>query len=188
VVAIYYLRLASAILFGVVGQIALKSNAGRFADRGGESELCSTREGSVSLTTSESRALAGAHVMITGGIGLIGSALARRLVALGAEVLLIDSMVSETGGNFANIANIRDRLRVNIADIRRAEPRDRRARAQCWREAPYTLLALAEALVRANGDGHFERREFPDKRKHVDSGDFVTDDRRFRELTGCRPG
>jgi hypothetical protein len=51
-------------------------------------------------------------------LGLIGSAIARRLVALGAEVLLIDSMIPEYGGNLANIADIRDRVLVNIADIR----------------------------------------------------------------------
>jgi nucleoside-diphosphate-sugar epimerase len=56
--------------------------------------------------------------VITGGLGLIGSAIARRLVALGAEVLLVDSMIPEYGGNPANIANIRDRVSVNIADIR----------------------------------------------------------------------
>jgi nucleoside-diphosphate-sugar epimerase len=297
-----------------------------------------------------------ARVLITGGVGLIGSALARRLVALGAEILLVDSMVPEAGGNFANIADIRDRLRVNIADIRDREalrhllagqdflfdlaaqtshldsmnapehdlaincvaqlqllelcravapeitivhagtrqiygrpqylpvdeahplrPADvngvnkmageayhllfhdvyglntrslrltnvygpgmrikdarqnflgiwlRRvlegAPFELWGgeqrrellyvadaveafliaalsretaglalnvggEAPYTLLALAEALVRANGGGHFERREFPDERKRIDIGDFVTDDRRFRELTGWAP-
>src|SRR5947208_13259381 len=66
-------------------------------------------------------AFRGAGVMITGGLGLIGSALARRLVALGAEVLLVDSMVSEAGGNIANIADIGDRVRVNIADIRDRE-------------------------------------------------------------------
>jgi UDP-glucose 4-epimerase len=52
---------------------------------------------------------------------------------------------------------------------------------------PYTLLALAEALIRANGGGNFERREFPEERKKIDIGDFVTDDRRFRELTGWTP-
>src|SRR5215469_1825785 len=51
-------------------------------------------------------------------MGFIGSALARRLVALGAEVLLVDSMIPEYGGNPANIADIRDRVSVNIADIR----------------------------------------------------------------------
>src|SRR5947208_14051732 len=56
--------------------------------------------------------------MITGGVGLIGSALARRLVALGAEVLLVDGMVAEARANLANIADIRERVRVNIADVR----------------------------------------------------------------------
>jgi UDP-glucose 4-epimerase len=54
-------------------------------------------------------------------------------------------------------------------------------------ETPYSLLALAEALVRVNGGGRFERREFPEERKRIDIGDFVTDDRRFRELTGWAP-
>jgi len=56
--------------------------------------------------------------MITGGVGLIGSALARRLVDLGAEVLLVDSMIPEYGGNLINIADIAGRVRLNIADIR----------------------------------------------------------------------
>jgi UDP-glucose 4-epimerase len=60
----------------------------------------------------------GARVAITGGLGFIGSAIARRLVAIGAEVLLIDSMASEYGGNLANIVDIHDRVTVNIADIR----------------------------------------------------------------------
>jgi len=52
---------------------------------------------------------------------------------------------------------------------------------------PYTLFALAEALIRANGGGGFEQREFPADRKRIDIGDFVTDDRRFRALTGWAP-
>lgn len=303
----------------------------------------------------------GARVLITGGVGLIGSALARRLAGLGAELVLLDSMVAEGGANPANIADIanlidRGRVRVNIADIRdtaalrhllagqdflfdlagqtshldsmnapehdlavncaaqlrlleacrevasritivhagtrqiygrpRYLPVDeahplrppdvngvnkmageayhlmfhdvygidtrslrltnvygpgmrikdarqnflgiwlRRALEgesfEVWGgeqrrellyvddavqaflcaaltpqtaglalnvggEAPYTLLALAETLVRLNRGGRFERREFPDERKRIDIGDFVTDDRRFRELTGWAP-
>jgi UDP-glucose 4-epimerase len=60
----------------------------------------------------------GARVAITGGVGLIGSALARRLVALGAEIVLIDSMIAEAGANVGNIADISGKVRVNIADIR----------------------------------------------------------------------
>jgi UDP-glucose 4-epimerase len=309
-------------------------------------------------TTSDPRfaAFRGAHVMITGGVGLIGSALARRLVPFGAELLLVDSMVPEAGGNLANIADISERVQLAIADIRdtaalrrllagqdflfdlagqtshldsmnapehdlavnctaqlqtlelcrelvpgvtivhagtrqiygrprylpvdEAHPlrptdvngvnkmageayhllfhdaygidtrslrltnvygpgmRIKDARQnflgiwlrrtlegepfEVWGgeqrrellyvedaveafllaalcretaglalnvggEAPYTLLALAEALVRANGGGRFEHREFPEERKKIDIGDFVTEDRCFRELTGWAP-
>ena len=301
-------------------------------------------------------AFRGAHVMITGGVGLIGSALARRLVALGAELLLVDSMVPEAGGNFANIADISERVQVAIADIRdtaalrdllagqdflfdlagqtshldsmnapehdlavnctaqlqllelcravvprvtivhagtrqiygrprylpvdeehQLRPADvngvnkmageayhllfhdvygidtrslrltnvygpgmrikdsrqnflgiwlRRAldgaAFEVWggeqrrdllfvddaveaflcaalsRDTaglalnvgggePYTLLGLAEALIRANGGGAFEHREFPAERKAIDIGDFISDDRHFRTLTGWAP-
>lgn len=60
----------------------------------------------------------GTKVIITGGLGLIGSALARQLVRLGADVTLVDSLIPEFGGNPANIADIQDRVRVNISDIR----------------------------------------------------------------------
>ena len=72
------------------------------------------------ISDSRFAAFRGARVMVTGGVGLIGSALARRLVGLDAEVLLVDGMIPEGGGNFANIADISDRVRVNIADIRDA--------------------------------------------------------------------
>ncbi len=305
---------------------------------------------------SQLAAFGGAHVLVTGGVGLIGAALARRLVGLGAQVVLIDSMVPEAGGNLANIEGISGHVRLNIADIRDAaalhhllagqdflfdlagqtshldsmnapehdlavncaaqlrllelcrevapgvtivhagtrqiygrprylpvdeahplRPSDvngvnkmageayhllfhdaygintrslrltnvygpgmrikdarqnflgiwlRRALEgaafEVWggeqrREllyvddaveaflcaalnpdiaghalnvggaAPYTLLALAEALVRANGAGSFVRRDFPEERRRIDIGDFVTDDARFRALTGWAP-
>src|SRR5262245_63853439 len=56
--------------------------------------------------------------MITGGLGFIGSNLARRLVELGADVLLVDSLIPDYGGNLFNIDGIADRLTVNIADVR----------------------------------------------------------------------
>jgi len=61
---------------------------------------------------------AGRRVMITGGLGFIGSNLARRLVDLGADVLIVDSLLPDYGGNVFNIADIKDRIRVNIADVR----------------------------------------------------------------------
>lgn len=61
---------------------------------------------------------AGKRVLITGGLGFIGSNLGRRLVDLGAQVLLVDSLIPDYGGNWFNIAGYEDRLRVNIADVR----------------------------------------------------------------------
>jgi UDP-glucose 4-epimerase len=60
----------------------------------------------------------GAKVLITGGLGFIGSNLARRLVELGAVVTLVDSLVPEYGGNRFNIHGLEDRVRVNISDVR----------------------------------------------------------------------
>jgi len=60
----------------------------------------------------------GAKVLITGGVGFIGSNLARRLVDLGAKVTLIDSLIPEYGGNLFNIHDIRERVSVNITDVR----------------------------------------------------------------------
>ncbi len=60
----------------------------------------------------------GKRTLITGGLGFIGSNLARRLVELEAEVLLVDSLIPDYGGNLFNIAGIEDEVRVNIADVR----------------------------------------------------------------------
>jgi UDP-glucose 4-epimerase len=60
----------------------------------------------------------GRRVMITGGLGFIGSNLARQLVPLGANVLLVDSLIPDYGGNLFNIDGIEDAVRVNVADVR----------------------------------------------------------------------
>lgn len=57
-------------------------------------------------------------VLITGGLGFIGSNLARRLADLGAVVTVIDSLIPEYGGKQFNLADYADRVRVNIADVR----------------------------------------------------------------------
>lgn len=62
--------------------------------------------------------LEGARILVTGGLGFIGSNLAHRLVAEGAAVTLVDSLVPEYGGNPFNVADIADRVTVNIADVR----------------------------------------------------------------------
>jgi UDP-glucose 4-epimerase len=58
------------------------------------------------------------NALITGGLGFIGSNLARKLVDLGASVTLVDSMIPEYGGNLFNISGIEDRVHVNISDVR----------------------------------------------------------------------
>jgi UDP-glucose 4-epimerase len=61
---------------------------------------------------------AGKAILITGGLGFIGSNLARRLVGLGAKVTLVDSLIPEYGGNRFNVAGLEDKLSINISDVR----------------------------------------------------------------------
>ncbi len=63
----------------------------------------------------------GRPVLVTGGLGFIGSNLAHHLVALGADVLLVDSLIPDYGGNRFNIAGIEDRVRLSPADLRQRE-------------------------------------------------------------------
>lgn len=58
------------------------------------------------------------RVLITGGLGFIGSNLARKLVDIGAHVMLVDSLIPVYGGNLFNIADIKDRVNCNISDVR----------------------------------------------------------------------
>jgi UDP-glucose 4-epimerase len=62
--------------------------------------------------------LAGKKVLITGGLGFIGSNLAIRLVREGARVSLCDAMIEGYGGNFANIREVRSEVEAHIADVR----------------------------------------------------------------------
>jgi dTDP-glucose 4,6-dehydratase/UDP-glucose 4-epimerase len=60
----------------------------------------------------------GKSVLVTGGMGFIGSNLARELVSLGAEVTIVDSLIPEYGGNLFNVADFRDRVSINVCDVR----------------------------------------------------------------------
>ncbi len=58
------------------------------------------------------------NALITGGLGFIGSNLAHRLVNLGAKVTIVDSLIWAYGGNIFNVEDIKDRIKINIGDIR----------------------------------------------------------------------
>ena len=58
------------------------------------------------------------NILITGGLGFIGSNLAYRLVNLGANVTLVDSLIPEYGGNLFNIVNFQEKIKINISDVR----------------------------------------------------------------------
>lgn len=60
----------------------------------------------------------GREALVTGGLGFIGSNLARRLALLGARVTIVDSLIPEYGGNLFNIREFVDRVTVNISDVR----------------------------------------------------------------------
>ena len=60
----------------------------------------------------------GKKVLITGGLGFIGSALANELVEGGALVTILDSLIPEFGGNMHNIEPILSKVTVNISDMR----------------------------------------------------------------------
>ena len=65
------------------------------------------------------------RILVTGGMGFIGSSLARRLVSDGAQVTLCDAMIDGYGGNPANIAELRGRVEVDASDVRDAAAMER---------------------------------------------------------------
>jgi UDP-glucose 4-epimerase len=58
------------------------------------------------------------NVLITGGLGFVGSNLAIRLAGEGARVTLVDAMLPLYGGNLFNINPVKDLVKVNVSDIR----------------------------------------------------------------------
>jgi UDP-glucose 4-epimerase len=61
---------------------------------------------------------AGRDVLVTGGLGFLGSNLCRGLAAQGARVTVVDALLPECGGNLWNIHGIEDRLTVHLTDVR----------------------------------------------------------------------
>jgi UDP-glucose 4-epimerase len=60
----------------------------------------------------------GRRVLVTGGLGFIGSNLCRALADLGASVVAVDSLLPDYGGNLFNLDGYEDRVRINVADVR----------------------------------------------------------------------
>jgi len=75
--------------------------------------MLSTQNNTMNIDT-----FGGKRVLITGGAGFIGSNLAERLVTLGARITLVDSLIPNFGGNLFNIESIRDKVVLNITDVR----------------------------------------------------------------------
>jgi len=65
--------------------------------------------------------LAGKKILITGGLGMIGSTIANKLVGYGAEVTILDSLIQPYGGNFFNVEEVKNKQKINISDIRDKE-------------------------------------------------------------------
>ena len=84
-------------------------------------------------------AFKGKRVLITGGLGFIGSSLAIRLAGLGARVLIADALLDEYGGNLFNIDPVKDRVVVNVCDIR-----DPHAMKYVTRGQDYVFLCAAQ--------------------------------------------
>jgi UDP-glucose 4-epimerase len=75
----------------------------------------------MTLPEAAAEELAGKAVLITGGLGFIGSNLARALVDLGCRVRLVDSLIPTHGGSLHNVAGIEDRVHIDRFDIRDLE-------------------------------------------------------------------
>ena len=83
-------------------------------------EIGYTKKGTFSLITEQQigKFYKGKKILITGGLGFIGSNLAHRLISFGSLVTIVDSLIPAYGGNLFNIKGIEDKVKVNIADVR----------------------------------------------------------------------
>ena len=65
-----------------------------------------------------SRNISNKKILITGGLGFIGSNLTRRLVDQGNTITVVDSLIPEYGGNLRNLHDIKDKITVSLSDVR----------------------------------------------------------------------
>ena len=123
-------------------------------------------------------------VLITGGLGFIGSNLARRLVDLGAQVTVVDSLISDYGGNRFNLAGYEERLHINIADVR--DPYSMRALVQGHLDGVLPRLVQLGRLppVHRGGQG----QGMAGRLRHQDDGPWRgSAQRRFGGTSKSRP-
>ena len=66
-------------------------------------------------------AFTNSRILITGGLGFIGSHLTRKLVGFGAKVTVLDNMFPGGGANLFNISSIKDKVDVHITDVKDAD-------------------------------------------------------------------
>ena len=58
------------------------------------------------------------NILITGGLGFIGSTLAIKLAETDANITVVDSLIPDYGGNIFNIEPVKDKIKINISDVR----------------------------------------------------------------------
>ncbi len=74
--------------------------------------------------TAYEEAFKGKKVLVTGGLGFIGSNLSAQLVRLGSHVTIVDNMIPRLGGNLFNVEKIADRIHINFSDVRDSHSMD----------------------------------------------------------------
>ncbi len=80
--------------------------------------------------TSIGSGLKGKRILVTGGLGFIGSNLSARLVQLGARVTIVDNMIPRLGGNLFNVNEIIDQVHINFSDVRDTHAMDHLVKGQ----------------------------------------------------------
>ncbi|MBL4658131.1 MAG: SDR family NAD(P)-dependent oxidoreductase [Flavobacteriales bacterium] len=75
----------------------------------------------MNTSDTQQKELSGKKVLITGGLGFIGSNLAHKCLALGADVTIYDCLDPRSGGNMHNIKNVENKIKVALNDIRNIE-------------------------------------------------------------------
>ncbi|OPY72035.1 MAG: CDP-paratose 2-epimerase [Syntrophorhabdus sp. PtaU1.Bin002] len=148
------------------------------------------------------------EVLITGGLGFIGSNLAIELIKQGARVTIVDNMLPKQGGNFFNIKDIEAQVKVNISDVRNQLSMNHLVKGKDYifhlagqvnhvdsmRNPIQDLdincrgtLVLLEALRQFNRSGKVIYTEFTQERKEVEPGDYYADITKMKEMVKWVP-